>query len=316
MNGGQRFGVIDALRGFAIMLMLFQHSFLYIIENPEKSDIYIWAIIVSRLSFPLFLMISGYCVGLSAERRIVRDGRRGYLVHSFKRLAYLLALGALVNALRLDPVWSINVLHIIGFSVFFASLITLSGSRHTTAITLTVLLAYSCTNPVHNSNVRFDGLWGLLIAFATTGEYPLASWLVYAIVGLGIRQARGKPTVIIENQTLTGLSLILLSLATIYLGIGFNMSSNPLPFILLICGISYIAYDAIAHLNAHVQAAGEFLSAFGRHALSIYVVHQFLYITVPKVFGFANRLGEIYGAVVLVGFISVAYATIRKLERR
>ncbi|MFH1055530.1 MAG: heparan-alpha-glucosaminide N-acetyltransferase domain-containing protein [Candidatus Altiarchaeota archaeon] len=317
VDSGGRIRVIDVLRGFAIVLMLFQHTPLFFL-NDLDSKLYIHALIASRLSAPLFVLIVGYCIFLSGGRRIERSGRVGFLQHLVFRTFQLMALGCAISIFRFESIFSLNVIHLIAFAVLFTGLLYLSTSRLAYAVTLTALSTYSLIGPEYNSGILVKTPIDSLAWLMTSGEYPTGSWMVYAIVGLGVAWFLRGVRVRWERIFYLGWILIIASMALVLVGVKFDMVGNSAPFMFFILGAMVFVYvfGAYAARQEEWSFLSNPLAAFGRHSLPIYVVHQFLFITVPRIGMFNNTLNEPEVVLLFLAFLAAAYAVIAAYERR
>jgi uncharacterized membrane protein len=306
----KRVDIVDSLRGLAIVLMLFQHSFKYLIEYPEESIIYVWAILLSRLSFPIFLMVSGYCIGLSAEKR----ERFAFFRRIIWRFLFLIIAGSFVSVLRFGSPTDINVLHIIGFSALIAGMFHLNNRIEPLMGLTLVLFLYSATNPHHHSDVLSESPFHIMLLASTTGEYPPLPWIIYSLLGLIIYQTRDNLKKTGINPTIVGELLILAGLLSAAAGLEVNMTYNSAPFMLLVLGFSAITYDLTKWITEKSPFSKDFLSTLGRHSLKIYVIHQFLFITLPRIINMENTLKEHIGFMIFLGFLAATYMTIKKKE--
>lgn len=305
---------VDYMRGIAIVLMLFQHAPLFLLRNVD-SPYYWYAALVSRLSAPLFVLLAGYSVCLSAERRVPSHGRAAFLRHIMLRVAQLFALGCLVNLMRFDYVLTPNILHLMGLSVLVACLLYLGSNRTWYALVLGLLVSYSVSGPTYYSSVLVRSPQDLLPRLLLSGEYPPLPWLIYAVLGLGLAWFfRGADKRF--NMVLLGEALLCLGLLMALMGFSADMTANHSTFMVLILGAISIAYYLVSNL-AQLQKLsfiGRFMASYGRHSLAVYLTHQFLFITVPRLIGVQNTLDEVGVSFVFAGYLALAYIGIKVYE--
>jgi uncharacterized membrane protein len=311
MSISPRVAMVDYLRGLAIILMLIQHTPLYLLKNLD-SDFFGYAILLSRFSAPMFVLLCGYSVCLSARRRIPLYGRIGYFKHLLWRFAYLFACGLLINLIRSESLIYMNILFLIAFSTLFSGLLYLSLSRIAYLTALVTQLGYMFTLPLHYSDILFRGPFDALAWFFLGGEYPLGPWLIYSTVGLGLAWffGDGKPPI---NITYLGEGLVFWSFILVWWEQGVGAGTNHPPFFFFILGsfaIIYVWLDFLGKRPPTDLLVG-CLGVFGRNSLFIYVSHQFLFIAVPRILGFQNTLGEAAVASVFFVYLAASFAILR-----
>jgi uncharacterized membrane protein len=312
-----RLDVVDSMRGLAILLMLLQHSFLFLYAGAGGAA-YPYVLLISRLSAPLFVLLAGYCVFLSGKRRTPSSGRLGFLSHILVRVFWLFILGFAVNVMRSFTWYSPNILHLIGFSVLVCSLLFLNSDYRVYSLVLGILVSYSLIGPPHYSSITLGSPIDYLVAFMAVGEYPIGSWVIYSVVGLGLawffRDVKWGGARILY----VGEGLILLSFVLVYLTGGVGLSTNRAPFLSFMLGSIAAAYVLLPGISSdsRLSAVGHFLGAYGRHSLATYVIHIFLFSTVFGLLGLGYSLSEPYVLAVFFGFVAVSYPAILAYESR
>jgi uncharacterized membrane protein len=128
----RRRGYLDWMRGLAVLIMIEAHLFdSWTAEASRHSSAYRWAIILGGFGAPLFLLLAGFAVALSAGSKFRRGGdvqaaahavvRRGFeiflLAFLFRAQAWILGLGSPWGLLRVD------ILNIMGPSIMAAALL-------------------------------------------------------------------------------------------------------------------------------------------------------------------------------------------------
>ena len=327
--------VIDAYRGLAIALMMLQHSWKYFVKDLMTLE-YALIILISRLSMPMFLLIAGFCVSMKYDNKVASVGRKAYLKYLGIRLSGLFIFGLLVNLSRhianlgpfafslgnylnpsaLQQFAYINVIPMIGLSILMCALIRLSGSDKPAIILFALLFLFGMIPHEPAVYVRTDYIQGLLQWIFLTGEYAFGHWSIYAVSGLIIQRIRRSPPS--GGFWVLGPAYALIFSAILLISAGFSsdMLSNGVSFMAFVFGFMAIFYHLVHYLSKN---AGEippmrFLSAYGRHSLSIYVIHSFLFISLPSVAGYSNSVESHDALLIYAGFLALAYALIKKLE--
>ena len=113
-----------------------------------------------------------------------------------------------------------------------------------------------------------------------------------------------------------GLAVAWVSLIVSWFGFSLDASFNSTSFLFFMVGSHVALSSAMSFLGSRGETVfmPGFLAVYGRHSLAVYVVHQFLFITVPRLAGFANTLGAAEAAFLFVGFLGLAWLALRKLE--
>jgi uncharacterized membrane protein len=312
-SSGDRVLIVDALRGFAIILMLAQHFPYYLQENVSNSLLFSYAYLASRCSAPLFFLIAGYCVLLSAKRRIASSGETGFLTHIIGRGVSLFLLGYVINLLRFHDFLVLNVIHLIGVSVVFTGLLYLSKSRGAYLITLTVLLLYLFLGPSFNSYVMGSSPSDFIVWFMTSGEFPAASWIIYFFIGLGVGWFQEYIRFPQSHMVFMGEGLIILSLP-LFLVYPPSAVNNRPSFMFLVLGVLLVFYHIIRYFARAHGFILNVLASYGRHSLRIYFTQHVILISIPKLLGFNNTLNVYAIILVFLMFFTIAYVVINKYE--
>jgi uncharacterized membrane protein len=307
---------VDALRGLAIVLMLFQHTPQCFLRDVSDSNLYAIAYLVSRLSAPLFLLLVGYCVYMSGSKRTAIEGRAGFLRHIVRRSLTLVVVGYFVNLTVLGDLFAINVIHLIAASVLASGLLYLSGSRRAYILILGLLVGYSIMGPVVKTGVNPDSPAGFFVWLMTEGEYPIASWIVYSIIGLGVGLYLGVVRQSMSRLILIGQFTMLAGLVTLLFGFSMGVRGNSIPFMVIILGGQVIVISTMVFLEGKRETVfiPRFLAVYGRYSLAIYVIHHLFFITVPKLTGFSNVFDMGQVAFLFAFFLGLAWIVLRKLE--
>ena len=177
---------------------------------------------------------------------------------------------------------------------------------------LGLLLAYSAVRPP----VQAVSSLGLLSWFVVGGEYPMASWLVYSVIGLGVGLYLKGLKLDFNRAAALGLAVAWVSLIVSFVGFSLDATWNSTMFLLFVVGSHVAVSSVMSFLGSRggMNFIPGFLAVYGRHSLLLYVVHQFLFITVPRLAGFANTLGAAEAVFIFVGFLGLAWLALKRLE--
>ncbi len=295
--------VFDSLRGLAVVLMVWQHTGLYLLTDLTQFY-YGYAVLASRLSAPIFLVLAGYFVGSSASRRISVGGRLFFFKRIMYRVFELCVLGLVVNLLRFDGLLYINILHLIAFGILFCALVYLSGSRVVYFIALASCFVYLFSGAGYPFEVMVSSPQSVLVWFFASGEFPIASWVIYSLIGLGVFWFGGGVRV---DRVFAGEALIITGLlSSLVLDYG-SIAVNCVPFMLVVSGFMFLAYQLMLWSRISNPVFSGFLAAFGRHALGVYVWHLFVFSALTQLLGVSNLLSWPGAALVYLASLFAAY---------
>jgi len=309
---------VDALRGIAIILMLFEHAPLFLLANRTLSPLMSYSYFFSRVSTPLFLLIAGYCLWLSGERRVPSAGKAGFLRHVLRRVLLIFLLGFLVDFFTFRSLLFLNVLHTIGLSLLFLSLLYVSGSVGGYFLTLCSALFYCFLYPPVFPEVFVRSPGGVLIWLMASGEYPLGSWMVYALLGFGVGRILTGVRFPAEWLPHAGLALVCASLLCLAIGYPIGAWNSGPPFLFAALGFALWAFYVATFLCGHRRGAffAGALASFGRHSLPVYIVNMFLFSFAGGLAGLKNSLDSARVLAAFVLFVCLSYAAIRWIESR
>jgi uncharacterized membrane protein len=309
-----RLPVIDIMRGCAIVLMIFQHTPIYLLSNASGALLGKIAFYASRVSLPLFLFLAGFSTCLSARKRIPKVGERGYLKHLFLRVCGLFVFASIVNFFRMNSYSVINVLHIIGLSVLMCGLIFVSSNASACKIVIAIMFLYSFVGPLQPPD-KLVSLPDYFLSIFTKGEYPPGMWFIYSFIGLyvcwfSLDKLHSRRALMVASV------FLLLSVQLVLAGMDTASYENRAPFLFFMLFCIIVTYYLIWRLSADKKiAAFKVLATYGRHSLLIYMSHQFLFITLPTLSGFSNKFNNVQTLSVFILFLSISFFLIRVFER-
>ncbi len=120
----ERLVFLDALRGFALILMVLNHTSRWWQDGSLRWSRYYFIYVTMAVAAPIFIFLVGFCLPLSlSHSRPAGASDLGPTIWKYaKRGARIIAAGLLLNLLVFpeDPFWSNGVLQTIGLSVVVA----------------------------------------------------------------------------------------------------------------------------------------------------------------------------------------------------
>lgn len=311
---GIRLSSIDALRGFAVILMFFHHFPEYLMQDPYNSDTFILMFMVSRLSAPLFLGVVGISMVLSAYNRSGREDKNAIVGHFIKRGFMLLIAGAALNVIIFADPMRLNILYTTGLSIIILSILAVNLTKYN--ITVSLLAAMLCSEAVY----LFEPAKIILDKF----DFPPFPWIIFVIYGIILGDSivrfnkEGRLKVIVGYLEFSAVILMVLTAFCMYIGIPFEYQYRiTLPFILLImCLTSYILsiFLQVYEVRRSDPAVLRPLLVYGRFALLIYFIHHVFVITIPTILGFENMLSLDESLYALVFFLIASYLILRRIR--
>ena len=321
-----RIAILDYLRAFAILIMIFANASPYCFFGVRI----IPAIrIIFSIAAPIFIFLLGYTFALNNERRPNRNRQR-------MRSIQILSIAVIIDLIvwRITPFRTIDVLYLIGFTSFFLTYIEKIKSINILAIFVLIILAIhiyfrdtinyrfdnndSAINHIESYKVYF---FDSLKRFIFDGWFPVFPWLSIALVGHITFFV--KPT--INNQRLYGafslfstiVFCLLFDFKNIqeprngYLEIFYPVSIALIFFILAIC--SAIALLLSVNLtNAYSRFI--YLQVIGQYSLFVYLLHTVIISWIFKPICAFITPGLVESTLLLVSMIGVIVYLVFKLH--
>ena len=309
---GRRLRSIDALRGFAVVLMFLQHFPLWLMYQPEKSEFYMSMFAISRFAAPMFLLVVGISMVLSAKRRISNDGRNSAVKHLVWRGFFIILAGFALNVVTFHSISDLNILYTIGLSIIFLS--ALSTDPRPVKCLVYALVLYIISETV----IKLDAIKNFLDMF----QYPVLPWTIFVIFGIAI----GNYILVFQRDDRTKklpyyleFSAILLGiLSIVFVMLGFPFRYWPYstaPFItattslmLYFVAIFFWIYEVDGKNPVFLRP----LIVYGRYALLLYFVHRILIVTIPELINMKNSFSETESIIALLAFLLISWLLLRK----
>lgn len=118
-----RFYFVDALRGFALVLMVINHTARWWIDSSMGWGRYYLTYTSMTLPAPIFLFLVGFCLPIGFRRRAERPPFFAAMPKYLRRGVELVLANMLLNLLVFpeDPIWTGGVLQTIGLSILIVA---------------------------------------------------------------------------------------------------------------------------------------------------------------------------------------------------
>lgn len=282
---------IDALRGLGVVLLILHHFPEYLMFNPYNSTLFIIIFIVTRVGAPLFLVVFGISMVLSAYRRSERQAHQEICTHFLKRGVLLISAGFAINLIMMDFT-SLNVLYTLGLSsIIFSGLLGQPNLRNNFYSLVVILMISGAVYSSKQLEVIFSSF-----------DFPLFPWIIFVaygiILGTGITTYKETKKMKLLVRYLETSAILLMITTAILLSLKIPFVYRliaSLPFITLSMSlITYFLSVAIGlyELQKKDPMIGKPFELFGRHSLQIYFTSYVIVVTIPKIFGFEKSISE------------------------
>jgi len=181
-----RFWEIDALRGFAIILMvIFNYAFtlrylgVYAIGGGDL----FWGLF-PRLIAGIFIFLVGISLSISYSRRKKEDFKRHYILRGAKIFSWGLIITAVTYIFMPQATIYFGVLHLIGLSIILAISFLRSDPKYTIILSVIFIIVGNYLNTLTTETPYL--LWlGLMPSnFYTFDYFPLLPWFGLVLLGL------------------------------------------------------------------------------------------------------------------------------------
>ncbi len=194
----QRDLTLDVLRGLAIFVMIGANMGGAVLEG---SQVPFWFRCYSSLAAPLFILVSGMMVALTAEMR-----HRG-LKHFFVRGAMIVVVGVFVDVLiwKILPFTTVDVLYLIGVSLPLAGLFLRLPAKSRWIVVISIFLLTPVLQNIlgyseYPSEFFLTGVQTVAPEHATSilahwivdGWFPVFPWLGFSLLGANLADLRRR----------------------------------------------------------------------------------------------------------------------------
>jgi uncharacterized membrane protein len=282
----KRFNSIDAIRGFAVTIMIIANTTPYFIDIEDNNLIRF----LFSLAAPIFLIITGYVSQLSLSNL---DLNRTKFV---SRIFQILFFGVLIDLLfwKSIPFMTTDILYLIAFSQFFL-LITLNNKTQLFLILFIFLISFQSHYLFNyrfeipdlsiNANLKFNDIIinNPFKRFFFDGWFPVLPWMGFILLGAASFRFNSIINKFNSIFLISGFVLLFLSYLLIhdnffpirdhYLELWYPANGLALliPFSMFLIVIGFISLNHI-----HNMFSFKFIISLGRNSLFAYVFNALL----------------------------------------
>jgi uncharacterized membrane protein len=332
---------LDALRGFAVLLMIEQHVGIWLWRGPGPGETFSdYSLLVGFNAFggfggPLFFLLAGAGAALLATR-----GTPGTDLRLFKRGMLVLALGYVMNFA--SPSWfswgSWFALHIMGFGIATSFVWRRLSDRGLLLVVAALMLAAPLMQSLLETpdDLFLDDLrdtskpGGVLRLAFVEGQYPLLPWL--SIIVLGFLCGRWIAGGHARRILFVGIALTVVGAAfygvflllepertdALYFATRLKLGIFP-PSLTLVCLMSgpafVLGWAAVAISPRWSLRDDNPLVTAGRASLTIFFIHVPLFRELSRPIDAWSNLGTTAALAVVFAFIALSLVLSRIWQR-
>jgi uncharacterized membrane protein len=297
---------IDLMRAFAVIQMVQGHTIDVLLAPQYRvtsdSAFFIWNF-MRGMTAPIFMFSAGtvfaYLFRLVEEPfesnpRVIKGVKRFFLLVG---LGYLLRYPTFkifdfsdVTQERLKIFLTVDVLHLIGFSILFVMLCVFIAEKLKVndmiifiAVTLFFFLATPFVTKIDWIEYFPQAIAGYF--YDGTGSlFPLFPWAGYVVSGGVLGSYLAKHPLVFKtnkfsiNLAVFGFAFIIIAGASLlisekYFGVPVADSSNELETIVFRLGFVLVLNSIVSFISQKIESIPKFIILIGRNTLLIYVVH-------------------------------------------
>ncbi|MGI6575542.1 MAG: heparan-alpha-glucosaminide N-acetyltransferase domain-containing protein [bacterium] len=300
---------IDALRGIAVLLMVFSHGLHWAYTGTSHDLISLFgSLSLGDLATPIFFLASGFSLYFSLTKRLKKGLDPDTLQkHYLIRLSKLFLIGV-----SLSLAW--GVLQAQAVTLFLLSCFTISCLRRQHFFTVHSYFPQLtlATLSIHLllSNLNLPPFWHDLLA----GQFPLFAILTLNSLGFYL-----APRLQLGHSPYAYLGLGL-SLASIALLMGSTISplkrpGAPLSFLLLGIGLSFCLLSILIICRRRKLFFFPYLAQIGKDALFLFIFHYLAFYVPLYVSGLLTKMDST-GALIFSSMMLITVLITAQLRKR
>ena len=290
----ERMAFVDGLRGFALIVMLVNHTGHWWIDLSMGWPRYHLVYMTVTIAAPIFLFLVGFSLAISFANAGMAGSRRVPLSKYARRALGAIAGGYLLNVVTGDPLWSWGVLQTIGTSILLLSPVGAVIAHRATRVALVALaVALYVAFSLSYASLK-AALPAHPFASAWFGDFPLWPWIGMAMIGLAVgwawmeASARGAAA---RARFMTALAIAGLACAAYYFAIDAWAGTHPrLAFtrdfvlnrhwtprgatVAWVMAVVFVSLAAMYYVMEVRRVRLGWLVTLGQASLMLYFVHQ------------------------------------------
>ncbi len=310
-----RLASIDQFRGFAVLAMVFGNYIIGISYLPDwlkhSPDI---GLTVIDLGAPWFIFAISLTVGLSAGRRVRREGWAAMIGHGFTRSMALVGIGAIFGTFQIgfgmNP-GGVNwgVLQAIGVANFLTLLAIGLPVGVRLALGLALLGGYQAL---------LDRFWlDVVLASPHGGIQGAMAWTAMLMLGTVLadqyHSGGGRRALL---PWLGAALLVAGMLLTAWVPVSKPRVSAS--YVLIALGVSTLLFMLFAYLTDRLDLRSPLLMACGRNPLALYLIHQVMLglVVLPGIPGWYAEAAPPLVLIQLAAMVGAIGWIGRELDRR
>lgn len=302
MAPGKRIQEIDALRGVAVLLMVFSHGLHWAYTGTAHEIISFFGVLSpGDLAAPLFFFTAGLSLYYSLTTLLKRNFSLSELQRHYSfRLAKLFFIGV-----TLSLNWGVLQAQAISIFILVTSILFLLEHFSFRQIRIYILAFGILALGLHFSLVPTN-------CNIFSGQFPIFAILAFNAVGFYFAPCL---RIFKLHYRCLGLGTVLIAVALILAEAGFSLArfNAPIAFIVLGIGLSLVLLGLLNLIVKQSTSVFSYLTRVGRDALFLFVFH-YLAFYLPLFFtGFMNKMG-ITSSLVFASIILIVITLTAKLR--
>lgn len=290
---------IDSLRGVAVILMLFYHFLVWLLEISARGHFFRGVQVLATFFAPAtFFIVTGVTLALSVMRQQY-EGKSSKAIglHVLQRYGSLILIGFVLNAIvwGYRSIWIWDVLEVIGICNILAFLALLSSMD--LVLILTGLLGLGSFYLVRS--IHLPPLVEAILHNPLNGTFPIGPFLVFTVAGVifgrrfihAIRSREPNKAWMLCLKV--GIILLLGGLILHMVGVPIARYPISISYLSFATGVCLLVLGGLFWWQDFKEYRARLLAPvmiYGRYALSIYIGHYLIY----RLFVFAGLGRELF----------------------